>query len=115
MARDGAGLLWEINGTKGDIRVTGPFGHTQLVPLSLKGAQGDEKEFRPLEEPASYRSGGPDEDVVPGNVARVYSRMLRDLREDTCTAPNFEDALVLHRVIAAIEEAAEKGARIRVP
>src|SRR6202023_2487846 len=48
--------------------------------LSLKGARGDEEAFRPLEVPASYRSAWP-EDVVPGNVARIYARMDRDLRD----------------------------------
>ena len=42
-----------------------------MVPLSLKGARGEEKAFLPLEVPVSYRSGWP-EDVVPGNVARLY-------------------------------------------
>jgi predicted dehydrogenase len=110
-ARDGDGLFWEINGTEGDIRVSAPSrGHTQLVPLSLKGARGDEKAFRPLEVPASYRSGWP-EDVVPGNVARIYARMSRDLRDGTRTAPSFQDAVAVHRVIAAIERAAESGSR----
>ena len=110
-ARDGDGLFWEINGTEGDIRVSAPSrGHTQLVPLSLKGARGDEKAFRPLEVPASYRSAWP-EDVVPGNVARIYARMGRDLRDGTHTAPSFEDAVAVHRVIAAIERAAESGSR----
>src|SRR5690348_10690893 len=36
-ARDGDGLFWEIHGTDGDIRVSGPSGHTQMVQLSLKG------------------------------------------------------------------------------
>ena len=80
------------------------------MPLSLKGARGDEKVFRPLEVPASYRSGWP-EDVVPGNVARIYARMNRDLRDGTRTAPSFEDAVAVHRVIAAIERAAESGSR----
>ena len=107
-ARDGDGLFWEINGTEGDILVSGPSGHTQMVQLSLKGARGDEKVFRPLEVPASYRSGWP-EDVEPGNVARLYATMARDLREGTRTAPSFEDAVALHRVIMAIERAAESG------
>jgi predicted dehydrogenase len=107
-ARDGDGLLWEINGTERDIRVSGPSGHTQMVQLSLKGAQDGEKAFRPLEVPASYRSGRP-EDVVPGNVARIYARMARDLCEGTRSAPSFEDAVAVHRVIAAIERAAESG------
>jgi predicted dehydrogenase len=109
-ARDGDGLFWEINGTAGDIRVSGPSGHTQMVQLSLKGARGKETAFRPLEVPASYRVGWPD-DVEPGNVARLYARMARDLREGTRSAPSFEDAVAVHRIIAAIERAAESGRR----
>jgi predicted dehydrogenase len=110
-ARDGDGLFWEIHGTEGDIRISGPSGHTQMVQLSLEGARGQEKTFRPLEVPASYRTGWP-EDVEPGNVARLYARMARDLREDTRMAPSFEDAVAVHRIIAAIEDAAESGSRI---
>jgi len=36
--------------------------------------------------------------------------MARDLREGTRRAPNFEDALAVHRIIAAIERAAETAA-----
>lgn len=109
-ARDGDGLFWEIHGTQGDIRVFGPSGHTQMVQLSLTGARGEENKFRPLEVPISYRAGWP-KDVEPGNVARVYARMARDLREGTRIAPSFEDAVAVHRVIAAIERAAESGNR----
>ena len=112
MPREGDGLLWEINGTEGDIRVTGPFGHAQLVPLSLKGARGDEKTFQPLEVPVSYRSGF-SENVMPGNVARNYAKMAQDLREGTHTAPSFDDAVAIHRIIAAIEKSAEDGQRAR--
>jgi predicted dehydrogenase len=90
--------------------VSGPSGHTQMVPLSLAGARGDETTFRPLEVPASYRSGWP-EDVEPGNVARLYARMAHDLREGTRSAPSFEDGVAVHRIIAAIERAAESGRR----
>jgi predicted dehydrogenase len=111
MARNGDGFFWEINGTEGDIRVLGPSGNPQLVQLSLKGARGDEKVFRTLEVPTSYRAGWP-ENVVSGNVARIYTRMARDLRESTHTAPSFEDAVAVHRIIAAIEKAAENGRRL---
>lgn len=83
----------------------------QMVQLSLTGARGEEKVFRPLEIPPSSRSGWP-EDVEPGNVARLYARMARDLLDGGHTAPNLEDAVALHRVIAAIEKAAETGSRI---
>jgi predicted dehydrogenase len=112
-ARNDEGLFWEIHGTDGDIHVSGPSGHTQMVQLSLKGARGEEKVFRPLQVPASYRSGWPD-DVEPGNVARLYARMARDLREGTRLAPSFEDAVAVHRIIAAIEKAAESGSRTAV-
>lgn len=110
-ARGEGGLTWEINGTEGDIRVTGSSGHAQMVQLSLRGGRGDDKEMRPIEVPTELRTGWPD-NVVPGNVARVYARMASDLRESTHTAPSFDDAVEMHRIIAAIEQAAETGSRI---
>jgi len=111
-ARDSNGFLWEINGTQGDLRLSGPSGHTQMVPLSLSGARNDEREFRTLPVPPSYRSGWPDEPEA-GNVARLYARMASDLRDGGHTAPHFDDAVRIHRIIAAIEEAAESGRRTR--
>lgn len=111
--RDGQGLFWEINGTEGDLRITGPSGHSQMVQLALMGARGDEKTFQPLEVPASYRSGWP-EDVVPGNVARIYARLASDLRDGTHTAPSFADAVAVHRIIDAIEKADESRCRVAV-
>jgi predicted dehydrogenase len=37
--------------------------------------------------------------------------MAEDLRDGTRTAPSFEDAVAVHRIIAAIETAAESGIR----
>ncbi|PLP61094.1 gfo/Idh/MocA family oxidoreductase [Mesorhizobium loti] len=110
-ARDGDGLFWEIHGTEGDIRITGTSGHTQMVQLSLSGARGGDKMFRPLEIPSSYRTDWPKE-VEPGNVARLYAKMADDLRNGTHTAPSFDDAVAVHRIIAAIEKAAESGHRV---
>jgi predicted dehydrogenase len=72
------------------------------VQLSLTGGRGDDKEMKPLDVPADLRAGWPD-DVVPGNVARVYAQMAADLRDGTRTAPTFDDAVRVHRIIAAIE------------
>lgn len=107
----GTGLLWEINGTDGDIQVTGGNGHAQMVQLSIKGARGEERELRPLEVPEAYTSGWP-ENAIPGNVARNYARMAADLRDGTRTAPTFDDAVSLHRLIAAVEAAAGSGCRV---
>ncbi|MDB5712753.1 MAG: oxidoreductase protein [Sphingomonadales bacterium] len=109
-ARGGDGLVWEINGTEGDIRVTGSSGHAQMVQLSLTGGRGGDKEMKPLDVPADLRAGWPDE-VVPGNVARVYAQMATDLRDGTRTAPTFDDAVRIHRIIAAIEASGD-GRRV---
>ncbi|HWU80116.1 MAG TPA: Gfo/Idh/MocA family oxidoreductase, partial [Caulobacter sp.] len=109
--RDGDGLFWEINGTEGDIRISGPSGHMQMVQLSLRGARGEEKIFRSLDVPASYGAGWP-KDIEPGNVARVYASMAHDLRHGARTAPSFDDAVALHRLIDAIERAARVGERV---
>ena len=29
------GFVWDIHGTEGDLRMTGPTGHTQIVPLAI--------------------------------------------------------------------------------
>ena len=113
MPRDSAGLLWEINGTEGDVRVTGPFGHLQFVPLTLSGARGDEKTFQTLTVPDDCQAELPADPMV-GNVARTYARMAADLRQGTRTAPSFDDAVALHRVIAAIETAAADGKALYV-
>ncbi|MCG7505175.1 Gfo/Idh/MocA family protein [Mesorhizobium retamae] len=112
-ARDDNGLFWEIHGTEGDIRITGASGHTQMVQLSLQGARGEDKVFRPLEVPASHRAGWPRE-VEPGNVARLYASMADDLQNGTRTAPSFDDAVAVHRIIAAIEKSAESGKRVEL-
>jgi predicted dehydrogenase len=110
-ARGVPGLVWDINGSEGDIRVTAASGHTQMVQLLLEGGQGSDRTLRPLEVPAADRAGGLA-DAIPGNVARMYARMANDLRKGTHTAPSFDDAVELHRLIAAIEESAAQGARV---
>jgi predicted dehydrogenase len=110
MPRDGNGLMWTINGTKGDVRILAPFGHVQLVPLRLEAALGEETGFTPIELPETP-VGFPDNPAA-GNVARIYARMASDLRDDSRTAPTFDDAVAIHRILAAIERSAEDGARV---
>jgi len=107
----GAGLLWEINGTEGDIQVSSANGHVQMVQLSLAGGRGDAAGVQPLPVPAAYLAGLAA-DVLARNVACVYGRMAADLRDGTRTAPGFDDAVRLHRVVAAIERAAEEGCAV---
>ncbi|WP_156679075.1 Gfo/Idh/MocA family protein [Sphingomonas profundi] len=107
----GTGLLWEIEGTAGTIRVSGPGGHSQLVPLTLSAGRTGEA----LTEVDVAEHDGLPADPVAGNVARVYRAMAADLRDGTRTAPRFADAVPLHRLIAAVEAADASGRRTAVP
>jgi predicted dehydrogenase len=101
----GTNLLWEINGTKGDIQVTGADGHGQIIQLSIRGANGDTSELGPLTPPASAYDGWPDNSVAR-NVARLYAMIGKDIRSGTRSAPSFRDAVALHETIDAIERSA---------
>lgn len=98
----GTHLLWEINGTEGDIRVTGDLGHGQMTQLVLHGARGGERELKPLTPPAALYEGRP-EHVIPRNVAGIYAMIAGDIRDHTRKAPSFEDAVKLHELLDAVE------------
>ncbi len=109
-ARDGDVVVWDTEGTEGDVRLKRPLGHPHLVPVTFRTARGDGKAFKPLQVPACDLAGPPPE-PLPNNVARSYSRLARGLREGKRTAPTLDDVAV-HRVVAAIEKAAagDRGA-----
>jgi predicted dehydrogenase len=109
----GTGLLWEINGTKGDLQLTAFGGHAQLFDLMLSGASGDDKALKPLEIPSQYR-WAPSVPAMAFNVAQAYVRVAADLRDKTQSCPGFEQALIRHRMIAAIEKAAASGQRVQI-
>lgn len=101
----GVNLLWEINGTEGDIQVTGASGHGQMAELTIRGGRGIERELADLMPPAAAYAGWPDASIAR-NVARLYARIADDIRTGTRTAPSFRDAVALHEVIDRIERSA---------
>jgi predicted dehydrogenase len=107
----GTNLLWEINGSQGDIQVLGDMGHTQMVQLRILGATGADKELRPLSVPMPARPGLPAESI-PRNVALVYERIAADIRGATRTAPSFRDAVALHELIDRIETSDREARRL---
>lgn len=109
----GTGLLWEINGTKGDLQVTAIGGHAQLFDLSLSGATGEERELHAMAIPAKYR-WAPEVPPMAFNVAQAYVRVAADLREGTRSTPAFAEAVTRHRMLAAVETAAQSGKRVDI-
>ncbi len=103
------GFVWDIHGSEGDLRVTGENGMTQIMALTLTGGRGAEERLSPL--PIPEDRSVPAE-PVSGNVARIYRRLAADLRNGTRTAPDFEDAVRLHRLIDIIVRASKSGERL---
>lgn len=108
----GSNFVWEINGTKGDLRLEAPIGHAQMADLTLSGGFGKDRSLAPLEIPAAHR-WAPAGLVNPAlNVAQSYRLLGNDLRDGTSTAADFDDAVVRHRLLRAIEQAASSRATI---
>jgi predicted dehydrogenase len=107
------GLWWEINGTQGDLRVSCDFGHAQIMQLRLQGAQGAEP-LADLTPPDScYLVKGLADPAL--NVGQLYAAYAADLKDGGHRAPTFDDAVVRHRMLEAIETAAATGTRQRYP
>jgi predicted dehydrogenase len=107
----GTNLLWEINGTEGDLQITAPIGHAQLAPLTLHGARGDEEALSLMSIPDHYRTV-PAELTGPAvTVAEAYARFAEGPAA-TDPLPDFAIAVTRHRLIDAIERSAATGMRV---
>jgi predicted dehydrogenase len=107
----GTNLLWEINGTKGDLQLTAAGGQAQIFELDVRGGRGTQSSLESLPVPAQYRWAPPQGPGPSTNVAQAYARFARDYREGTHLCPTFEDAVTRHRLLAAIETASATGKR----
>lgn len=108
----GTNMLWEINGTKGDLRMTGNFGGLQYGQFKIEGGNGADKTMAELAVPPEYElaSGGVPKDPFY-TLGQAYARVRDDIRNGTSNVPAFADAVLRHRMIDAIERAAASGSR----
>src|SRR6266700_2733402 len=107
----GTNLLWEINGSEGDLQLTATGGQAQIWELDVRGGKCAQSSLELLPVPEQYRWAPPQ---VPGpstNVAQAYARFARDYRDGTHFCPTFDDAVTRHRMLNAIETAAATGQR----
>src|SRR5437667_1811990 len=105
----GTNLLWEINGTEGDLQLTAAGGHAQIFEMTVRGGKGSQSSLEVLPVPEKYRWSPPQGPST--NVAQPYARFARDYREGTHLCPTFDDAVTRHRMLDAIETAAATGQR----
>ena len=107
----GANFAWEINGTKGDLRIEAAGGHAQMFELELSGAWGREK-MRRLDIPAQYLWVPAEIGGLARNVAQAYRRLSDDILTGSRTATDFSAAVARHRLLESITVAAATGERI---
>lgn len=105
-------FVWEINGTEGDLVINADGGHLQMLPHRLKGGRKGDPGLADIPVPARYLTPGLNLPEGPAaSVAHAYARLAKDLRNGTQTLPGFADALVRHRMLEAMTEAARSGQR----
>jgi predicted dehydrogenase len=111
-------FLWEINGTEGDLLVTGASGHLQLGQVTIHGARGKKAELAELPVPARYDANVPAlataRDTMAYTVAHAYAHLRADLTEGTHTVPDFTHAVRHHRLLDHVQQAAITGERQHV-
>ncbi|MCF0056364.1 Gfo/Idh/MocA family oxidoreductase [Dyadobacter sp. CY356] len=102
----GTNFLWEINGTKGDIVITGNLGHYQLSTVQLQYSATGNK-LTPLVIPDDYLSKStiiPDQPVH--GMYYAYQTVLNDIKNNTRHFPDFESGVRMHKFLDQIYESA---------
>jgi predicted dehydrogenase len=105
----GTNLLWEINGTAGDLQLTATGGQAQIWEMNVRGGKSAQSSLELLPVPEQYRWAPPQAAGPSTNVAQAYAHFACDYREGTHLCPTFDDAVTRHRMLNAIETAAATG------
>jgi predicted dehydrogenase len=101
-------LLWEINGTEGDLLVTGRGNLT--VGASLRGCRAGD-DLAELVLPDHYEKYHELVGRPAHAVAHAYDNILHDLVDESQSVPSFADAVERHRLIDHIQRSATDGTR----
>jgi predicted dehydrogenase len=113
----GTNFHWEINGTEGDLVLSGPHGHLQLAPVTLRGARGDDRELAELPVPAEYHKVSLSREKpadAAANLANAYAALYDDLRTGTTEVPDFAHGIRHHQLIEAVLRAASTKHRVHM-
>src|SRR5439155_8481190 len=73
----GTNLLWEINGTEGDLQLTAAAGQVQIFEMTVHGGKGAQSSLEVLSVPEQYWWSGPRRADPSANVAQAYARFAR--------------------------------------
>lgn len=110
----GTNFHLEINGSRGDLLLTGPSGHMQYGQLTLAGARSGEF-LRELPLPPELVRFPCQPGDLSYTLAHAYAGVLADLRTGSRSIPGFDEAVERHARIEQILLASRSGTRINLP
>ena len=110
--RNNSGLQIDITGMAGDLKISNALSFRNPEDNLVEGSQGNGESLRPLPVPPGYRSlPVSDLDASVLDLAHLYAAYASGRERKTTNAPNFADALRMHRLIDLISKASSTGNR----
>lgn len=107
-------LIWEINGTEGDLVVTAAMPFVHFGPLKIEYATGGHA-LTELDVTASLPAIPQELAGTPAfNPACLYRAFAEDLRNGTTISPSFDDGLARRRLLDLIHRSDRNAARSKV-
>lgn len=79
--------------------------------MRVAAGTGADRDLSDLEVPTDYEAAAGDPSAIYYPLQQAYARLFGDLRAGTASVPTFADAVVRHRMLAAIERSAATGER----
>ena len=98
----GARLFWEIGGSERDLRVTSQPENLPLINssvLRIESCRRGRTDHAELRVPSSYYLEFDGMPAIARNVAHLYRLLIDDIRNGTRTAPDFDHAVALHKLL----------------
>jgi predicted dehydrogenase len=114
--RNGSGVQIDITGTAGDLQITNRSAFGQVGDdYVVTGAHGDNLPLAPLSVPDSYdRLPASELPSAVLELAQLYAAFAADARDGTHTAPTFDNAVRMHRLLDAAIVSSENGRHVAV-
>ena len=110
--RNNSGLQIDITGMKGDLKVSNVLSFQNAKDNVVEGSQANGESLRTLPIPPGYSSlPASTLDASVLDLAHLYAAYANDREAGTHHAPNFADAVRIHRLIDIISKASLTGTR----
>jgi predicted dehydrogenase len=110
----GSGLQINLTGFDGDLIIRNDQAFATKKDNNLEGATRQHPEWTTLPIPDSYQIPTSAPDVSVQDLAHLYAAFALDRQQGTRSAPDFSDAVMLHRLIDAIYCSSATGNSINV-